>query len=1042
MRLSSTKSAVLALLALFAGSIVSSPSHAIDVNLCGTIAPNGLSTYCVASQPQDWIYNAGGGSFSTQGAAHANLTPGSTQCGEDELSPGGWTNQQYHDTGQTLLRSAELEYTITQKVGPDCVDSTHTAILMNRTRSVTCPEGYDFATKNGARTLLLCAKYAGSIDYGENLGKPCKKKGQCTAGNPINLSNGNKYQSETDYVGFGSFPLAFERRYNSLAQLDDSNNGVYAFSPSGGYGGSGATLSAVDTLNDPDRRALAIGAIGANWRHTYHRAIQVTQRHALLLAAIYREDGAVYQFVMENESSGSPATINAQYTGPDFQIVSETDPQSGELLWVIRTPENTVETYSEAGRLLSIDDNNGNTVSLTYDVAGRLDLVTDQFGRTLDFDYAVDPVPGETYTDTEGLLNQITRMYDPSGDLYEYHYDNINGGQLIRVDYPDATSRTYHYDDPNHPFALTGISIHSTSLAPTPQDRYATWAYDSVGRAILSYHGTGSDITDRVDIDYYIDNKGTSFTGRWQSKYATVTESAGTPEQWVKQYRSKIKQNVGRISKITEGPSTSLNGAPDSSLTQTRVIQYTSHVDIKSVTDERGSVKRYEYTQDSRRLVSAIIEAYQTPEERRTEIEWHSEFELPRTVRRPSVNGTGSWHVTQFNYELDPVTGADSRRVSSIVENGFDVSGNPISRTTSFTYDTNGRIASVDGPLPGSGDTTTYSYHLCASGGPCGELSSITDALGHVTGFDNYDGDGRVGRVTEPNGMLRDLSYDGVGRLNQVSVTPVPGSGLMPRVSTITYSDMGLPESVTDESGMTLSYAYDSAMNLVSSTAPNGDEVSLEHDPRGNVSKQSRKFANATVAFWTEYLFDADGRLIADKRPKPSGVGTDDWVAAFDLAGQMTSSTDPAGYVTTYSGYDALGRVSTITANATDLSSFDYDVKDNVTDVVSPNGSTTTMSYDDFGRLTSESSADRGLLTMTYDLADNVLTRTDGEGRVTTYSYDSVYRLLQITKTVEQFDGTAVQQSTESVSLSYDLDPLDASNQAYGLPLPVSASFD
>ena len=45
---------------------------------------------------------------------------------------------------------------------------------------------------------------------GKDYGKPV-----CAAGNPIDITNGNKYQLETDYRAASVFPLAVSRSYNS-----------------------------------------------------------------------------------------------------------------------------------------------------------------------------------------------------------------------------------------------------------------------------------------------------------------------------------------------------------------------------------------------------------------------------------------------------------------------------------------------------------------------------------------------------------------------------------------------------------------------------------------------------------------------------------------------------------------------------------------------------------------------------------------------------------------------------------------------------------
>jgi YD repeat-containing protein len=65
----------------------------------------------------------------------------------------------------------------------------------------------------------------------------------------------------------------------------------------------------------------------------------------------------------------------------------------------------------------------------------------------------------------------------------------------------------------------------------------------------------------------------------------------------------------------------------------------------------------------------------------------------------------------------------------------------------------------IDGPLAGAGDAVTYTYNST------GDLLSVTNSPGHVTRYEQYDGMGRVGRVVDPNGAVRETEYDARGRV-------------------------------------------------------------------------------------------------------------------------------------------------------------------------------------------------------------------------------------------------------------------------------------
>lgn len=51
-------------------------------------------------------------------------------------------------------------------------------------------------------------------------------KDNTCAGNPINLSNGSKYQKETDYMGSGEYPLSVTRYYQSSRSSTQNGMGI------------------------------------------------------------------------------------------------------------------------------------------------------------------------------------------------------------------------------------------------------------------------------------------------------------------------------------------------------------------------------------------------------------------------------------------------------------------------------------------------------------------------------------------------------------------------------------------------------------------------------------------------------------------------------------------------------------------------------------------------------------------------------------------------------------------------------------------------
>ena len=100
---------------------------------------------------------------------------------------------------------------------------------------------------------------------------------------------------------------------------------------------------------------------------------------------------------------------------------------------------------------------------------GTLTHVVGPYGHELEF----------TYDDRGRVVEALV----PGGSRLRYEYDPASN--LVRVQFPDQTTRRYHYEDTRHPHALTGITDENG-------DRYATYGYDAMGRAVSTSHGASN----------------------------------------------------------------------------------------------------------------------------------------------------------------------------------------------------------------------------------------------------------------------------------------------------------------------------------------------------------------------------------------------------------------------------------------------------------------------------------------------------------------------------------------------------------------------
>jgi len=133
--------------------------------------------------------------------------------------------------------------------------------------------------------------------------------------------------------------------------------------------------------------------------------------------------------------------------------------------YTVDLPDGRTEQYDTAGKLISETDRNGQITTYTYDSANKLTTVTGPYGHTLQFVYDANA--------------HLTSLTDPNGKIITYSYDAQNN--LSTVSYPDGGQRIYHYENVSFSHHLTGITDENG-------DRYSTFAYDSVGRAIFTGH--------------------------------------------------------------------------------------------------------------------------------------------------------------------------------------------------------------------------------------------------------------------------------------------------------------------------------------------------------------------------------------------------------------------------------------------------------------------------------------------------------------------------------------------------------------------------
>jgi len=589
--------------------------------------------------------------------------------------------------------------------------------------------------------------------------------------------------------------------------------------------------------------------------------------------------------------------------------------------------QDNVETYDGTGKLLSVTDRAGNTASLAYDPStGLLSSVADNFGHTLTLGY-----------DTQNRLSSVTV---PDGSALHYGYDSQ--GHLSQVMNFDGTTRQYNYADPNW---ASGIS----SVVDENGQTEFNLSYDSQGRVVSSTLG---GVSSSMSFSYNGDGS------------TTETDQFGA-------VRTFQFQEVG-----DHQLSSAVSGAPCFKCGYVAATSYDSGGFPASETDFNGNITTYVYD-DTRGLETSRTEGSGTAAARTVTTQWNSTYRLPALISEyAGGNASGTpIRTTSFSYDS-----AGNLRTKTVTD---PASG--ATRTWAYTYDSYGRVLTADGPRADVSDSTTYTHYTCTTGSQCGQLDTVTDALGHVTTYNTYDTDGRPLTITDPNGTVTTLTYDARGNLKSRTV----GS----EITSFTYYSTGLLEQLTLPDGSSLSYAYDDAHRLTQVSDGLGNKIVYTLDAMGNRTAENGYDPSGTLHRIHTRVINTLNELYQEVNAASTSAVTTTF--GYDNDGNPTSIQAPLSRNTS-ENYDALNRVSSITAPGNGVTAFGYDAEDNLTSVTDPRNLTTSYGYDGFGDLTSQVSPDTGNTTNTYDSAGNLATSTDARGAVATYGYDALNRVTSI----------------------------------------------
>ncbi|HQU93029.1 MAG TPA: DUF6531 domain-containing protein, partial [Pyrinomonadaceae bacterium] len=802
-------------------------------------------------------------------------------------------------------------------------------------------------------------------------------------GKPVNVTNGNMWLQQTDYVLPGTVGgINVTRTYNS-----------------------GINVS---------------GIFGNGWSSDYEAKLLIMP--SLDNEALIRLDigtGLVVDFL--NTGSG---TYESTRSGLEGKIPT---PVAPETEYTLTWKDGRTARFSATGQLLWNKDRNLNQTSFSY-TATNLTGITDPFGRSVAIAYT-----------TNGKVSQIT---DSIGTIATYGYDT-SGEYLTSVTYADGSKYQFEYVTVGTKTYLATVKDALNNVLETHQydsvgrattseiaggAELYTIDYSQVNAA--APYSTVTDGLGRITKYYFDGSKGRNAI----TKIEGACGCAGGSETTQYEYDSRL--NITKVTDALLNETTYTYDGLGNRLTQTdvlgtqswtynnlgQVLTYNDRVDhgtsnntVINVYDSVGkgnletTSDRLGYTTTLTYTNLGQIETVTDARSKTTTLTYDSQGRLEDIT---DANGK----VTAFGYDgrarLTSLTNAKSETTTFT----YDLNNRP-KRTTfpdanylEHTYDLAGRKTATRDPR---GYSTAYVYDGAY------RLTSVTDALSHARTF-GYDLMSNLTSQTDALGNTTNFEYDDFNRLNKV-VYPPASTGITRLEESTTYDKLGNVKTRVDTAGRTTSYDYDTSSRLTKITDALTNQTNFEYNLRSQLTK-------VKDALNQEYVFTYDplGRKLTETR-----AGTT-MSYLYDEVGNRTKRTDHNGTVTNYaydnlnrltSGsmgtytYDDLSRILTA-ANSNGTVSFTYDNRgrvDTTTDVygkvldydydangnrigIKLNGTSLVgYSYDNADRLASITNVPESAITnYGYDIADRLTSKALPNGIATSYSYDDMSRLTRI----------------------------------------------
>jgi RHS repeat-associated protein len=277
---------------------------------------------------------------------------------------------------------------------------------------------------------------------------------------------------------------------------------------------------------------------------------------------------------------------------------------------------------------------------------------------------------------------------------------------------------------------------------------------------------------------------------------------------------------------VSSGASETMTLASSSNgLTQQSNYQRNALGYITQSIDPMGRVLQYNYASNNIDLLNI-----QCPSSPSNFYLGQWQYSDPSVPHKPTLSINGSGQKTTFTY-------------NSLAE--LATTTDALGSTTTLSYNSNGYLSQIQGPLSGSNDVTNYTFY------GFGQPHTITNSQGYQLAY-GYDNLNRLTSVTYPDGTAERTIYskldavlqgDRIGRWTQSS-----------------YNNLDQLVSVSDPLGRTTKYCWCLCGSLASLTDPANNTTTWHHDLEGRIVQ--KVYADQSTV---NYVYQPTTALLASR---------------------------------------------------------------------------------------------------------------------------------------------------------------------------------